>query len=83
MERERLGIPPPHHVGMDPGEHMVRISHVIFSLYTNSNVHSYSQNQSYLEKPMFKTTKQIQTSAQITCPLVSSINQQTKKKNKT
>lgn len=25
MERERLGIPPPHHVGMDPGEHMVRI----------------------------------------------------------
>lgn len=25
MERERLGIPPPHHVGLDPGEHMVNI----------------------------------------------------------
>lgn len=26
MERERLGIPPPHHVGLDPGEHMVNIT---------------------------------------------------------
>lgn len=23
IERERLGIPPPHHVALDPSEHMV------------------------------------------------------------
>ena len=29
MERERLGIPPPHHVGLDPNEHMVSLFYYI------------------------------------------------------
>lgn len=46
MERERLGIPPPHHVGMDPGEHMVCMVCSMTSrtsLYTKTIIHSYSQ----------------------------------------
>lgn len=37
MERERLGIPPPHHVGMDPGEHMVCMQHDQPNLIVHQN----------------------------------------------
>uniref|UniRef100_A0A034VL64 Uncharacterized protein n=1 Tax=Bactrocera dorsalis TaxID=27457 RepID=A0A034VL64_BACDO len=35
MERERLGIPPPHHVGLDPGEHMPQPPEAGFQLPPN------------------------------------------------
>lgn len=33
LERERLGMPPAHHVGMDPNDAMVRLEVNIFLLF--------------------------------------------------
>lgn len=71
MERERLGIPPPHHVGMDPGEHMVCMQHDQQNLIVHQN------DNPLIFTKINRIWKNIQTkpkkkaSAQIICPIVS------------
>lgn len=48
MERERLGLPPPHHVAMDPNEHMVSNKRRNCAL-TSHFFFINQSNQSYLE----------------------------------
>lgn len=73
MERERLGIPPPHHVGMDPGEHMVCMQH-------DQNLILHQNDNPLIFTKINRIWKNIQTkqkkkaSAQIICPIVSSNN---------
>lgn len=76
MERERLGIPPPHHVGMDPGEHMVCMQHdQNFILHQIDNPLIFTKiNRIWKNVQTKPKKKKEKASAQIICPIVSSNN---------